>query len=204
MAMSKVSEHCVSLLDKAGYKIKSKFDFSTDGTMLTKKVAPSHNKVGTWLRKKHGIHVTVRRRLWFEGGIITVEWSDYVYVKDSNECLPETLGNEFTFYEEALESGIETALSYITRGFKLMDLEPVSTFEQFVKKWHNDVKPNRSKELREGQALMVFLHDTWSEEYKRISSVHYYDKNDMDCFYNDKLIPNTLTHLEREWKTYPF
>jgi hypothetical protein len=202
--MSKVSRHLVDLLSKAGYEFKYEFDFSRAGNLSSVKIAPSLNKVKDWLRKKYGIHVTVSRSLWFSGDTFTIEWSDYVHVKDSNECLPETLGNEFTFYEEALESGIESALNYILRGFTRMDLEPVSTFEQFLKKWHNDVKPNRSKELREGQALMVFLRDTWSEEYKRITSVHFYDVNDIDCFYNDKLIPNTLTHLEREWKTYPF
>ena len=46
---------------------------------------------------------------------------------------------------------------------------------------------------------MNILYSVWEEEYKRLSSVHYYDRTDIDCFYNDSLIPNTLEHLENIW-----
>ena len=54
--------------------------------------------------------------------------------------------------------------------------------------------------IRMGQHIMNILHSVWEEEYKRLSSVHYYDRTDIDCFYNDSLIPNTLEHLENIWK----
>lgn len=77
-------------------------------------------------------------------------------------------------------------------------------FQDFKNKWETDIKPNRHPDIREGQSLMNFLGEVWIEEYKRLSSVHYYDQTNIDCFYNDKLIPNTLNHLEKEWKNYPF
>ena len=57
-------------------------------------------------------------------------------------------------------------------------------------------KPN---ELRNGQHIINTLHSVWELEYKRLSSVHYYDRADIDCFFNDDLIPNTLEHLEEIW-----
>lgn len=72
------------------------------------------------------------------------------------------------------------------------------TFEEFENKYFKelDLKPDY---MRKGQILMNLLADIWNEEYKNISSVHYYDKTDIDCFYNDRLIPNTLKHLKSIW-----
>ena len=50
---------------------------------------------------------------------------------------------------------------------------------------------------------MNYLAGIWFEEYKRISSLDYYDETNIDCFYVDKLIPNTLKHLEKVWINYP-
>lgn len=77
------------------------------------------------------------------------------------------------------------------------------TFEEFVTNIYKHILPNKPDYIRKGQAIMNYLGDVWIEEYRRISSVHYYDKTDIDCFYNDKLIENTLKHLETEWKNYP-
>jgi len=74
------------------------------------------------------------------------------------------------------------------------------TFKEFKHKWEMEVLPNKPSFIREGQALINFLAEEWLEEYKRISSVHYYDRTDIDCFYNDSLIPNTWRHLEEIWK----
>lgn len=75
------------------------------------------------------------------------------------------------------------------------------TFQEFKNKWEIEILPNKPKFIRVGQALMNFLGDVWLDEYKRISSVHYYDETDIDCFYNDNLFYNTLAHLETVWKT---
>lgn len=77
------------------------------------------------------------------------------------------------------------------------------TYKKFKKEWEENILPNKESFIREGQALINFLGDVWSEEYKRISSVHYYDETNIDCFFNDKLIPNTLKHLEKVWVNYP-
>jgi hypothetical protein len=76
------------------------------------------------------------------------------------------------------------------------------TFQEFKNTWETEILPNKPIFIREGQALMNYLADVWFEEYQRISSVHYYDypKTNIDCFYNDSLIPNTLKHLEEIWK----
>ncbi len=57
--------------------------------------------------------------------------------------------------------------------------------------------------LRKGQLLMIVLNKSWYKEYVRTSSIDYYNERDIDCFYNDKLIPKTLAHLEKVWVNYP-
>lgn len=77
------------------------------------------------------------------------------------------------------------------------------TFDRFNNELINVVWPNKPKYIRKGQALMNYLADVWFEEYKRISSVHFYDQTDIDCFHRDNLIDNTLAHLKRQWVNYP-
>jgi hypothetical protein len=78
-----------------------------------------------------------------------------------------------------------------------------ATFLEFKQMWEKKVLPNKELFIRNGQSLMNFLGDVWLEEYKRISSQHFYDETNIDCFYNNNLIPNTLKHLEKAWKNYP-
>jgi len=77
------------------------------------------------------------------------------------------------------------------------------TFTEFKNNFEENILPNKPEFIREGQALMNYLGDIWIEEYKRLSSVHYYDETNIDCFYNDKLIPNTWNHLKKVWYNYP-
>ena len=75
-------------------------------------------------------------------------------------------------------------------------------FQEFNVNWRN-LRTTDPEYIREGQSLMNYLGDVWLEEYKRISSQNYYDKTDIDCFYQNKLVPNTLKHLEKVWVNYP-
>jgi hypothetical protein len=77
------------------------------------------------------------------------------------------------------------------------------TYDRFIEKFNTEVLPNKPTFIRPGQALMNYLWDVWHEEYKRISSQHFYDETDIDCFYNSNLIPNTLKHLEKVWSNFP-
>ena len=77
------------------------------------------------------------------------------------------------------------------------------TYNEFLENWNKNILPNKHEDERKGQSLMNYLGDVWFEEYKRISSIHFYDKTNIDCFYKDELIPNTLTHLEKVWINYP-
>lgn len=77
------------------------------------------------------------------------------------------------------------------------------TYLEFKNNIVNKVIPSKPDYIREGQAIMNYLGDIWIKEYKRVSSVHFYDETDIDCFYNDSLIPNTLRHLEKVWKNFP-
>lgn len=74
------------------------------------------------------------------------------------------------------------------------------TFEEFNNNLKNEIWAKKPDFIRKGQALMNYLYQVWSEEYNKISDIDYYDKNNIDCFYNDKLIPNTLEHLKKVWK----
>ena len=74
------------------------------------------------------------------------------------------------------------------------------TFEEFNNTLENEIWAKKPDFIRKGQALMNYLYQVWSEEYNKISAIDYYDKNNIDCFYNDKLIPNTLEHLKKVWK----
>lgn len=79
-------------------------------------------------------------------------------------------------------------------------MNPKLTFVDFISQWENNILPNKPDYIRKGQSLMNFLAEVWFEEYNRLSSVHYYDETNIDCFYRDDLIPNTLKHLEKVWK----
>lgn len=76
------------------------------------------------------------------------------------------------------------------------------TFQEFKKEWEESIHPAMPKFIRKGQSLMNYLSKIWQEESIRMSSVHYYDETDIDCYYNDKLIDNTLKHLEKVWKEH--
>lgn len=76
-------------------------------------------------------------------------------------------------------------------------------FQEFKDNFLELIWNPEDQTLRKGQSLMIFLHEIWSKEYHRISSMDYYPEKNIDCFYNDKLIDNTFTHLEKEWKNYP-
>jgi hypothetical protein len=81
------------------------------------------------------------------------------------------------------------------------------TFTEFKNSFEQNILPNKPEFIREGQVLINYLGDIWFEEYKRISSVHYYniydEETSVDCFYQNKLIPNTWKHLEKVWINYP-
>lgn len=57
------------------------------------------------------------------------------------------------------------------------------TYKQFKNNFETNILSNKHKNIRDGQALMNYLFKVWEEEYKRISSVHYYDQTDIDCFF---------------------
>lgn len=65
------------------------------------------------------------------------------------------------------------------------------SFEDFKKVLYSE--PRKNKHLREGQLLMAYLCDYWKEEYKRITGTK------IDCFYVDKIVPNTIAHLKSVW-----
>lgn len=78
--------------------------------------------------------------------------------------------------------------------------KPNVSLEEFLETYYKVVLPGKNKYIREGQALMNYLHSVWPEEYRRISSIHFYDRTDIDCFYRDDLIPKTIEHLSSVWK----
>ncbi len=77
------------------------------------------------------------------------------------------------------------------------------TYEKFVETWKNEILPNKHPHVRDGQSLMNYLGDVWFEEYKRVSSQHFYSETDIDCFYRDSIITNTMNHLSKVWNNYP-
>ncbi len=52
--------------------------------------------------------------------------------------------------------------------------------------------------LRKGQYLMNLLHKHWPEECHRVVASDIKDKQ-INCFYNDNLVSNTLEHLSKVW-----
>jgi hypothetical protein len=70
------------------------------------------------------------------------------------------------------------------------------TFEQFKNRFYQEVLPNKDFNLRNGQALMIFLSQVWFVQYKRMTSKFVHN---VDSFYNDNLIPNTLNYLQSNW-----
>lgn len=74
------------------------------------------------------------------------------------------------------------------------------TFEEFKNNLENKVWSEVPSFIRKGQHLMNYLYLVWPEEHNRMCSLNYYDEPNIDCFYQDKLIPNTLEHLKKVWK----
>ena len=73
------------------------------------------------------------------------------------------------------------------------------TFEQFKNKYYQEILPNEHIDIRKGQSLMNFLSQVWFKQYKRMTSKF---ADNVDCFNNDNLIPNTLNHLQNNWHKF--
>jgi len=76
------------------------------------------------------------------------------------------------------------------------------TYTEFVENWKNNILPSKETFIREGQSLMNYLGEIWIEEYRRIT-IGSYNKSNINCFYNDRIVENTLNHLKENWEKYP-
>lgn len=79
-----------------------------------------------------------------------------------------------------------------------MEDKAIIKFSDFIDLYNENL--HNLKEHRKGQHLMLLLCKIWPDEYKRISSIDYYDRTDIDCYYNDELIDNTINHLQSVWQ----
>ena len=70
-------------------------------------------------------------------------------------------------------------------------------FDEFKQFLERKIK-TRDNETRVGQVVMTTLNQIWPNQYKRIMN-GCYDEEDLDCFYDDSIIPKTMAHLEEEW-----
>lgn len=77
------------------------------------------------------------------------------------------------------------------------------TFQEFKILWEEELLPSKSKELRDGQWLMISLNEVWTNEYSRIIHSIGCIQQETDCFYNDTIIPKTWYHLEQAWEDFP-
>lgn len=77
-------------------------------------------------------------------------------------------------------------------------------YNEFLNQYDDTLK-TKPDHIRAGQALMILLHKVWELEYNRIAykSFLIYGLTNIDCFYVDNLIPNTLKHLQSIWHKYP-
>lgn len=79
------------------------------------------------------------------------------------------------------------------------------TFTEFQEYWSTEGLSNKKSHIRDGQSLMIYLFEVWPKEYNRIVTDSSIDPDSVvDCFYNDKLIPVTLSYLKDRWKDFPF
>lgn len=79
------------------------------------------------------------------------------------------------------------------------------TFTEFQEYWSTEVLVQKDPNIRDGQSLMTYLQEVWPEEHDRIVTDSSIDPDSVvDCFYNDKLIPVTLSYLKDRWKDFPF
>ena len=68
------------------------------------------------------------------------------------------------------------------------------TFDQFIEKVDKAYYENEF-EMRHGQVIMNVLYEVWLEKYKDITTTN----NSLDCFYDDGIVEQTLTHLKENW-----
>lgn len=120
-----------------------------------------------------------------------------------NKCytIIKTL-SDFTDLElKAMKGEISLSAMYCDKCIKFRP--KITRYNDFVNAYNNIIlHEDNLKYIRKGQALMNYLAEVWYDEYKRISSLNYYDNDDIDCYYNDELINNTLNHLKNVWKNF--
>lgn len=77
------------------------------------------------------------------------------------------------------------------------------TYKKFIEDWYDYILPDKEPEIRMGQSLMIYLEEIWPDEYYRIIEDDFRFNTNLDCFYKDSNIPNTMDHLEKNWHKYP-
>lgn len=77
----------------------------------------------------------------------------------------------------------------------------VETFREFVDYFYEAYLPKRKREYpfhRVGQELMIYVARYWNALYVEMLANY-----DIDCFYDDKVIPSTLEYLQSQWGKIP-
>jgi hypothetical protein len=70
------------------------------------------------------------------------------------------------------------------------------TYFDFEKNLYENILPKSDRCLRNGQIIMIHLHNVWKKQYLAITGTKY------DCFYTDKTIPETMEYLKSIWHTF--
>lgn len=72
------------------------------------------------------------------------------------------------------------------------------TFQEFKTYWEKSL-PTKPDYIRTGQSLMTTLNSIRPDLYDKISDVNFERRNELDCFYNSKLVQPCLQYLESIW-----
>ena len=65
------------------------------------------------------------------------------------------------------------------------------SYDEFVREVD---RTSQSFNWRYGQTLMNVLHAVWPEKYAEITNL------ELDCYYNEEVVPATLKFLKVDWK----
>lgn len=68
------------------------------------------------------------------------------------------------------------------------------TYDEFEHDVLHIVIPNKDRDLRNGQAIMIYLSTVDFDLYDKITATEF------DCFYVNKNIPKTLEFLKNNWE----
>lgn len=77
--------------------------------------------------------------------------------------------------------------------------KPKIPFDNFLLLVNEEINLTKNF-LRNGEILLSVLEEIWPEEYFRIRNKYYSNHQNIDCYFDSRLIIKTIHHLHKCWE----